>query len=173
MLLTMVMVADIVLELGFGVLGAPSTHRPFCCAPRAVHTEAATAGCVHCVALGPTRWWSCMLNARLAWMVDWAAVHIELGRAELVRPYAHSLLVAHGCVKERLGWTFDVALCSTKDIGRRSVAVQEQRFVISRSRCAQAIDFTVEGPLRVDGCAKTQLPDLALRGESPQRVPVL
>ncbi len=45
-LLTMVMVAHIVLELGLGVLGAPSTHRPFCSAPRVVHTEAATAGWV-------------------------------------------------------------------------------------------------------------------------------
>ncbi len=76
-LLTMVMVAHIVLELGPGVLGAPSTHRPFCSAPRVVHTEAATAGCVHHMALGPTSWWSHMFCARLAWAADWVAVHVD------------------------------------------------------------------------------------------------
>ncbi len=116
-LLAMVMVAHIVLELGLGVCDASATHRPFCCAPRAVHTEAATVGCVYCVALGLRSWWSSMLGACLAWVVDWVAVHVELGRAELVRPHAHSLLAAHRYVKERLGWTFDVALCPIKDIG--------------------------------------------------------
>ncbi len=169
-LLTMVMVAHIVLKLGSDVLGAPLTYRPFFSAPR-VRTEAATAGCAHCMALGTTSWW--LHCARLAWVADWVAIHVELGRAELIRPHAHSLVAAHRCIKEPLGWTFDMLLCLTKNIGRSTVAVQEQRSLVTRSRGTQAIDLTVESSLRVNGCTKTQLPDLALLSKSPQRFPVL
>ncbi len=171
-LLAMVMVAHIVLELGSDVLRTPSTYHPFFSAPR-VRTEAATAGCAHCMALGTTSWLSCLLCARLAWVVDWVAIHVELGRAELICPHAHSLFAAHSCIKEPLGWTFDMLLYSAKNIGRSTVSVQEQRFLVTRSRGTQAIDLTVESSLRVNRCAKTQVPDLALLSKSPQRFPVL
>ncbi len=132
-LLTMVMVAHIVLELGSDVLRTPSTYHPFLSAPR-VRTEAATAGCAHCMALGTTSWLSRLLCARLAWVVDWVAIHVELGRAGLICPHAHSLLAAHRYIKEPLGWTFDMLLYSAKNIGRSTVSVQEQRFLVTRSR---------------------------------------
>ncbi len=55
-----------------------------------------------------------MLGARLAWVVDWVAVHVELGRAELVRPNAHSLLAGTAASKSVLAGPLTLAFILPK-----------------------------------------------------------
>ena len=74
---------------------------------------------------------------------QWLSVDVQLGRTELVDPNHNGQLALDDTVVDALCWALDIVLDPAKDVGRGSIAKENDGLFVTLSGLAELVDHTV------------------------------
>ena len=79
----------------------------------------------------------------LSWVDQWLSVDVEFRSTELVDPNHNGQLALDDTVVDALCWALDIVLDPAKDVGRGSIAKENDGLFVTLSGLAELVDHTV------------------------------